>query len=806
MIQTFFQLAAVAGFVTSGGPAPDREAISVAPGPVAIREMTRYDGRRDEIEVATPSLLKADIDIDGLLDDEAWTQAALLEGFTQFRPIEGVEASQRTEVLVLVDEDAIYFAVKAYDDLPGEIRATLSERDSYTFTDDYVRFVLDTFDDQRRAYVFTVNPLGVQHDGLWNETGGGTGRRGRGRFGPPIDEAPDFLWDSDARITEWGYEAEIRIPFKSLRFPELDEQAWGLQVQRKIQRNGYESSWAPITGNVANQLTQAGKLTGLRSLDMGLFMELNPVMTGSRNGSVDDLGDFVHDDPSGEFGLNATYGVTSNLTLDATYNPDFSQIEADAGQVQVNERFALFFPEKRPFFLEGTEIFGMPKQLVYTRTIQNPIAGGKLTGKVGGLNLGYLGAVDETFDAASPEVYVNLVRARGDVGASSTIGAVYTDRTVGTRNFNRVAGADARVQLGGRYTFTLMGAQSFTNNKSLAERVDGRMASARFERAGRTFSFNAEIEDSQADFDAGSGFFQRIGTAQVNTRTSYTWFGGRGAFLEQVNPTLDVRGYWDHDRFWRGRGLEEGEASLSTRISFRNNITVWGNVKRSLFEYQPEQYEGLFVGLPGGTFDPFRPDQSQFDGLTSATLGLWVNKWERVRGNVRYTVSESPIFDRRYGVAVETADSYSGSATLQLYPNRAMVTEFGVTWRRLVRQRDGAEHSSAVIPRMRAQYQFSRALFFRTIFEYGSQESVNLMDPETGLPLYGCTGTSCFERSGSVGHDFRVEGLVGYEPSPGTVFFLGYTREMEDATAFGFENVRPTRDGLFLKLSYRFRM
>ncbi len=801
MNHSFFQLAQVAATAATVAAGPG------ASGPSSGTEVARYNGSAAELEVVTPSVPSAQISIDGRIDDVAWLGAALLDGFTQFKPVEGSQASQRTEVLVLVDADAIYFGVKAYDDDVANVRATLSERDKFTFSDDYVRFILDTFDDQRRAYVFTINPLGVQHDGLWNETGGGSGRRGRGNFGSPIDQNPDFLWKSDGHITEWGYEAEIRVPFKSLRFPDLAEQSWGLQVERKIQRNGYESSWAPITGNVANKLTLAGKLTALRDLDMGLFMELNPVVTGARNGQLDDLGNFGHADPTGEFGMNATYGITSNLTLDGTYNPDFSQVEADAGQVQVNERFALFFPEKRPFFLEGTEIFGLPKQLIYTRTIANPIGGGKLTGKVGGLNVGYLGAIDEDFSVDGPNTYVNLMRVRGDLGASSTVGAVYTDRTVGASDFNRVAGADARLQMGGRYTMTFMGAQSFTNNTDLAERVDAGMASARLERAGRTFSFNADFEDTQPEFNPGSGYFQRIGMAQVDSRVSYTWFGERGGLLEEFNPTIEAKGYWDHGRFWDGEGLEEGELQASWRVGFKDNITFFGNVKRSMFEYQPEQYEGLFVEQAGGgSYEAFRPDQSLFDGLNGVTMAIWVNKWERVRGNIMYTVSDSPIFDRSFGVAVEPATSYSGNVRLNLYPTRALVAEVSVTQSRLVRKRDGMEHSTAVIPRIRAQYQFSRALFLRSIFEYGTQEGLALMDPASGLPLYSCSGTDCSARSGSEGHDFRIEGLVGYEPSPGTVFYFGYTREMEDARAFGFENVRPTADGLFVKLSYRFRM
>ena len=791
MINSLFQIAAAASLAGPGG----------AEG----AERPRYVGSGDSIEVATPAVESAALDIDGRLDEVVWQEAALLEGFTQFSPIEGASASQGTQVLVFVDRDAIYFAVHAHADDPSAIRATLTERDSYTFSDDYVRLILDTFDDQRRAYVFTVNPLGVQHDGLWNETGGTASSRGG--WGPPIDDNPDFLWDSEGRITDEGYQVEVRIPFKSLRFPDSEEQAWGLQVERNIQRTGFQSSWAPITQNVANRLSQMGRLTGLTNLDRGVLLELNPVLTGTQIGEYDAGRDgLLREDPRVDFGLNVTYGVASNLGLDATYNPDFSQVEADAGQIQVNERFALFFPEKRPFFLEGTEIFGMAKQLVYTRTIANPIGGAKLTGKVGSLSVGYLGAVDESFDVGGPKTVVNLLRIRQDVTASSTLGAIYTDRTVSTREFNRVAGADARLEIDGRYTLTLMGAASFTNTPALAEAATGTLVHTKFERAGRSFTFNAELEDTDRDFNASSGFFQRIGDTQIRSRVEYTWFGSPGGLLEQLGPSLDFTGYWDHDDFWAGDGLEEGQVQLGWNSRFRGNLWFSGNVMRSMFSYAPESYEGLFVEQPGGAYTAFRPSQNLFGGLDGVTFSLWVNNWERVRGNVRYTFSDAPIFDRRFGVAVEPADSYSGELTVSLYPTRALVAEIGVRQTRLIRQRDGVEHSSAIITRIRTQYQFSRAIFLRGIFEYSSQEVSALEDPATGLPLSSCDASGCAARASGDRYDFHLEGLISYEPSPGTTFFVGYTRQMEDTDAFRFRNVRATADGLFVKLSYRFRM
>jgi hypothetical protein len=764
---------------------------------------TYYDGSSGELRVETPAVVRAGIQIDGKLDDLAWESAAVLHGFTEFMPNEGAPASQPTEVLVFVDEEAVYFGFRALDDRPDQIRATLTERDGFARTDDWVRVLLDTYDDQRSAFVFTVNPYGVQQDGIWSEGGGG-GMRG---MGPPIDENPDFLWDADAVRTPEGYQVEMRIPFKSLRFPVAEEQAWGFQVVRRVQRSGFTTTWAPQTSDVANQLSQYGKLTGLRNLDAGLFLELNPVVTGSMSGALDPADDvFRRDDPSASFGFNATYGVTSNLTLDATYNPDFSQVEADAGQIQVNERFAINLPEKRPFFLEGTEIFSMPRQLVYTRSVVNPIAGAKLTGKLGGLNLGYLGAVDEAFDPAAPNTIVNLLRLRRDVGAGSTVGAVYTDRTLGASSYNRVVGADARLHLGSRYTLSVMSATSFTRGGDDTERSDGKFLFARVERSGRELSFNGEFHDTDSDFLAGSGFFRRIGDTKLEGQASYTWFADPGGWLQSISPSVTVRSFWEHDRFWAGQGAEELSTQLGWRFQFRDNVSLWGNYSRSMFSFLPQAYDGLFVEQPGGAVTEFRPGQDQFGGLNAVTVGAWVNKWQRVRGNVSMSFVDTPIFDRSFGVAVEPATSRSNDVSLSLFPMRSLTAEVGVRQTRLVRKRDGTEHSSAVIPRIRAQYQFTRSFFVRGIFEYSAQESSALRDPETGLPLSACSGGVCRARPGSTANDFRVEGLVSFEPSPGTVFFLGYSREMRDPVAFDFRELRPTADGLFVKASYRFRM
>ncbi|MXX57079.1 MAG: carbohydrate binding family 9 domain-containing protein [Gemmatimonadetes bacterium] len=765
-----------------------------------------YHGTEGQLDVPSPRLAGAEISIDGVADEEAWANAPVLTGFTQFDPVEGVPATQRTEARVLLTDDAIYFSVKAYDDVEGGVRATLGDRDSYGFSDDYVRFILDTFNDRRRGYVIMVNPLGVQQDGLW--VVGGGGRRER-RMGPPIDWNPDFVWDSQGQVHDWGYSVEVKLPLKSIKFKEAEVQDWGLQVERRIARNGYSESWAPVTANVANRMEQFGRLTGLSGLDAGLFLEINPVQTFSQQGVYDaDAGALQRGGIDGDFGLNLTYGITSNLTLDGTYNPDFSQVEADAGQIRVNERFALYLREKRPFFLEGTEVFRLPQQLVYTRSIINPVGGAKIQGKIGSFNAGFLSAVDDVSSpdglAESAHPVVNIFRLRRDLGTTSNVGMVYTDRTYNVDRFNRVAGIDGRFQFQQRYTMTLLAAGSRTA-EGASDRTTGSLVSAQFARSGRNLQFDASMLDVTDDFLAQSGFIRRTGTTNLRSSISYNFRGQPGDLLERWGPSLEMEGFWDHDAFWQRNWAEERRVRLGGSLSFRNNITIWGNYSRSYFQFNPQDYEGLFAMATDGGSVPFRPDQSLFQGLNSGTLFIWVSPFDKVRGNVRVTRSETPLFDFITDTPVDIANSWSGNASLNLFLTTNFSSELEVTHTSLFRQRDGSLYSSATIPRVRGQYQFSRALFFRAIVEYGSQERGVLMTPTDGQHVSYCSSTSCRALQGSESNDFSIETLLSYEPTPGTVFFVGYSRRMEDMQAFRFRDIRPEAEGVFMKLSYRFR-
>ena len=776
-----------------------------------------YNGMEGQLDVVPPRVADPDIAIDGRLDEPAWSEAALLTGFSQFDPSEGIAGTQATEVLLLISEDAVHFGVRAFDDNPGGIRATLGERDTFYRTDDYIQFVLDTFNDQRQAYSIVVNPLGVQQDGLWIE--GRVGRFGR-NFGPPIDWNPDFVWDSEGRVEEWGYAIEVRIPFKSIRFPESADQEWGLHVFRKIQRAGFDESWAPVTKDVANRLTLSGSLSGLRDLERGLFLELNPVLTGTRQGTYDaGANAFTREPVSGEFGFNAKYGLTSNLTLDGTYNPDFSQVEADAGQIAVNERFALFFEEKRPFFLEGTEIFTMPKNLVYTRSIINPVAGAKLSGKAGSFQLGYLGAVDEVEGSGEPaeRPVVNLLRVRRDLGAASTLGMVYTDRTTSGDEYNRMLGFDGRFVIRRSYTLTVIGAASRTATGSdpaadgsdpASASVDpttGSYLSLQFQRASPTLTFNLDLEDVAHGFDAGSGLIPRVGDTRLQSRFEYNFRGEPGALVEQFRPGFDASFFWDHDSFWRREVFEEAEVRYGVTTSFRNNITVLLAATARRYDFRAADYDGLFVEDGRGGEVPFVADQDPFGLLHGVGGFFWVNSWDVLRGRVRWGYSQDAVFDLRYGVPVEVGRGWDADIAMYAYPSRHLSAELGLRYQSLARERDGTLALEAVIPRIKTQYQFNRALFLRAIVEYGAQMRHDLVDPVTGRPLLSCSSGDCSARRGSDANDFGIETLISYEPTPGTVFFLGYSRQMEDTGRLRFRDVRPTADGLFAKVSYRFR-
>src|SRR5262245_17671036 len=470
-----------------------------------------YHGRLNQTTVSAPKRAEVEITIDGSLSEPVWAQAALLTGFSRYQPTDGLPAEDSTEVLLWYTEHALYIGVRAFE--PHEApHAKLADRDRIN-SDDYVYFLLDTFNDRRRALVFAANPLGVQSDGVIDDVRSGD-----------IDLSHDYLYQSKGRVTDYGYELELRIPFKSLRYPTTRTQDWGFNIVRRVQHSGQDLSWTPALKARNSFLAQSGTLAQLTDMKRGLVLEANPVLTGKVDGSVGSTGEYGYGNPSPEVGGNIRWGVTPNLTMNATANPDFSQVEADVAQVTFDPRQALSFPEKRPFFLDAIEQFVAPNGLIYTRRIVNPDAAVKFTGKVSGTNIGFLSAVDAKDFSRSGEdrpIY-NILRMRRDVGAQSTIGVVYTDKVDGS-DYNRVAGIDGRFVFKRIYTFSAQAAGSFWQTGNAKETVP--LWQAAFSRQGRRFVFSSVAQGIHDDFLPGAGFISRPGIVHTNMVPRVVFYG-----------------------------------------------------------------------------------------------------------------------------------------------------------------------------------------------------------------------------------------------------------------------------------------
>ena len=513
------------------------------------------------------------VTVDGVMDEAVWQQAVRLTDFSQYSPVDGRPADDPTEVFVFYSPTTLYFGIKARA-AAGSVHATLANRDRID-ADDAIQIFLNPFKDGRQALVFGVNPLGIQSDGALVE---GTGNRGGAAFSAlesgreVTDLTPDYVFQSKGRVTDDGYEIEIAIPFKTLRFPTDRVQSWALNVVRRIQSSGREDSWTPALRAKSSFLSQSGTLDGLTDLRRGLVLDLNPVATAHSDG-LPAGGGWNYTTSSPEFGGNVRWGVTPNLTLNGTVNPDFSQVEADASQFTFDPRSALFFPEKRPFFLDGAELFNAPNNLIYTRRIAAPLTAIKLTGKSAGTDIALLSAVDDPATSASgvDHPVFTIARIQHDLPRASKVGFVYTDRIDGA-NSNRVFAADARLLFGSIYNLQLQAGGSRTV-------VDGRATTApiwaaTFNRDGRHFGLRYQTTGIHQDFQAASGFISRGGVITTNLTHRATWFGAdrrAAAELDHQRPGQRRQAVPQRGRH-AARGVAGEEAALQQQLQVPRRV------------------------------------------------------------------------------------------------------------------------------------------------------------------------------------------------------------------------------------------
>ena len=744
--------------------------------------------------------LTGEIVVDGDLSEPQWAQAARLTGFHQYRPSDGRRAEERTEVSVFYSPDAIHFGIRAYARNPGSIRATIADRDNLG-NDDRVTIYLDTFNDKRRAFFFVVNPLGAQGDGVRTEGASSAGNI----FGGNVDWNPDFRFDSKGVVGDSGYVVEVRIPFKSLRFPAGDPQTWGINILRDVRASGYEDTWTDARRATASFLGESGTLTGIQDIERGITTEIQPFVTAQWNGARLAPGEaFEREDLNPDAGVNLKVAFPA-ATLDATVKPDFSQVESDVGLVTVNERFALFIPERRPFFLEGIELFNTPNQLIYTRQIATPVAGGKVTAKLGATSIAYLSALDDTpcprFSGVRRDcdkALFNIARIRRDIGGNSGAGLTVTDRRAGDTT-NTVIAGDVRYVFGRMYYIEAQAGGSWTKDPLRFGTDEMRVAplwKAEFDRTGRSWGFNYQVNGRDEEFVSRVGFLPRTGIVSANAFNRFSYYGDPGAVIENITAFFGPNRTWLYDNFGL-RDAYEGEESISTEFRLRGGWEVSLRGERSFYTFDPRAYSGLFVeGAAGGGPVAYLPPSEEISGLWGASLEISTPVYRLFNAELDVARNQVAIFAEG-SEGRETR--ITGSLTMR--PTVSVRTEAGMQYVHIDRAVDGSEFARSVIPRVKVEYQPTRALFFRVVSEYQSQRTSGLLTP-SGEQLFRGDGNPVL---GARGASVRTDWLVSYEPTPGTVAFFGYGDTRAGVNTTRLTDLERQTDGFFVKLAYQWR-
>ena len=518
---------------------------------------------RPQAENYTVTAATSVIKVDGVLDEKAWEDAVVIKLPFEWLPGDNIPAPVDTDCLVTFDKDNFYVGLRCYDPEPSKIRAHLMDRDAMdTFIqDDHISFMVDTFNDERRGFQFRANPLGVQADANFSESEGYE------------DFSWDAIWASIGRITEWGWALEIAIPFNQLRFPETAEvQTWGFSIERSYPRNvRHRMTSHRRDRDVTCIMCQFNKITGIQGISPGLNVEIDPTLTTIRTDTREDFpvdpgAPMVNGKIDPDPGLTARWGITPNLILNATVNPDFSQVEADVRELEVNTRFAIRYPEKRPFFLEGADFFLTPMEAVFTRTVADPDGGLKFTGKLGKNAFGIFGAYDRVNNLLFPSnqgslstsvdqgVGSGVFRYRRDIGRTSNMGVLYTGR-VSDDYYNHVAGVDGFFQISRTKQIRF---QYLHSETKYAEDIaadfgqkeganGGDALFAEFMHFGRHWLYIVNYQDYNPHFRADYGYIPRVDVRRGNGIVGYTFWGERGDWFNQLRFTLGGSLVHDHD-------------------------------------------------------------------------------------------------------------------------------------------------------------------------------------------------------------------------------------------------------------------
>ena len=714
-------------------------ALLLAPGPAGAASLNP-----DEKPLVVPKAVQPPV-LDGSLDEPAWAHALKVDGFKTFKPDYAKDASQGTEAFVTYDAENFYFAFRCYDSEPDKVKAAMSKRDNI-FQDDIVFINVDTFNDNQSAFVFMLNPLGIQGDGMLTVAGN-------------VEVSFDTIWHSKGRIDEKGWTVEARIPLQSLRFPNKDVLTWRLLFIRFFTRSSEQVSFPPIDPDKGSLLSQAMPLQ-LSGLKYKRVVEILPALTYGRTYQASD-GELRRNPELDidDFSLTGKVGLTSDLTLDATLNPDFSQVEADAGQIDFNQRYALYYEEKRPFFLEGSELwqFGGAMEdaplssLVYTRTIVDPVYGFKLSGKVTPRDTiaTILAADNLPGDSHDEHPVFSIARYKHTLKDDAYLGGFYTGRESGA-GFNRVGGADGRLRLSPTSvaSFHLFG--SLTKAPGDAEQNKGHALSLSYSFSNRAWAVETGYQDISEGFQVDSGFLYRTGLRRLAAFAMYQIYP-KSKFFQKIEPF-----YWSAHLY----------DTIYDRWETANVFVLRFRLPRSTMV----RFEGLLANevFAGRLFDQ---SGVGFQAQSQLAKQFFLFLFARRTGSVFYDPSD-PF--QGYGTRLMGEFQYQPMDQLDFGLSLSYVDFF--------RKSDKAKVYDYLILRSRNTFQVNKYLFLRGIVEYND----------------------FYER-------VTLDGLVSFTYIPGTVVHLGYGSALEklewvnDRYAAS-ERFHQMARGFFFKVSYNWRL
>lgn len=685
-------------------------------------------------------------EIDGVLDDEAWLTATSVTGFKTFSPDYGLDMSQRTVVYMLYDNENIYFAFECFDNEPEKIKASVNSRNNIR-ADDWICVNLDSFNDHQSLYAFYVNPRGIQMDS---------------RFSAGQEDASvDFVWYSAGLLDKDGYRIEMQIPLKSIRFSTEEPVEMSVFFERKISRQNIQGSYPamdPLKGMAF--LTQMKPIIyeGVRHYKL---FELLPAFTYAARSSHS-AGEMQSDERTPDLSLTAKYGISSQLILDGTINPDFSQVESDAGQVDVNLRYDLFFAEKRPFFLEGHDNFIVAatkadehdpvNTLIHTRKIASPLAGLKLTGKAGErLTLAALYSPDRVenhYDEDKDRIaHYPILRMKYSLSDDSYVGAIYTGREMDS-TFNRVAGLDGQIRVGSGTSIMYNAVFSNSLSDPLEEAYNGYMISGEFAHDSRNITYSFGGKSISDDFNVETAFIRRTG---IN------YF--KGLVKPKLYPKTDKLQRIDIELF--SKQTQDIEYNMWETV---DHLAAWIFFKGSTYiKLKAEYSTEVFLGE--------RFTTGGFHGLLSAQIGTKLN---------------SAVLYQRLGSPRYTENPYQGYTNRFLFmtnykPSDKIHLDLSYTYSDFYASASGDQEYNYSILRGKLTYQMNKFFFIRAITEYNGYYETVLSDF-----------------------------LASFTYIPGTVVYLGYgsvyERTMWDGDRYIYDkDFMETTRGFFFKASYLYR-